>query len=146
MNRTKYKKVQKLSETERAYLAGIIDGEGTITLTVKQKGATRHLAVTVSGTEKTLFSYIVRCVGAGQLTHKRIYKSHHTPSYTYSIYSRQALDLLQQVTPFLKTYKQRRAKLALDRYLEVTPRNGKYTELSLREKEKFVEQFFSILP
>ena len=53
---------------------------------------------------------------------------HHTPSYTYAIYNRQALTLLEQVYPYLKTYKSQRAKIILNNYEKLTPRNGKYTE------------------
>jgi len=43
MKKAGYKKVSNLSIANRAYIAGIVDGEGTITLTVKQKGGTRQL-------------------------------------------------------------------------------------------------------
>ena len=140
------KKVKKLTPTECAYIAGIIDGEGTITLSVKQKGGTRHLAVTVSGTEMSLIEYLQKTIGVGRITNKKIYKDHHKPSYTYALYSRQAIDLLNQVSPFLKTYKSRRAKLALSDYVTCTPRNGRYTEQQKKDKEQFVEKFFAIVP
>lgn len=141
-----YKKVRKLSELEKGYMAGIIDGEGTVTLTVKQKGGTRHLAVTVSGTEHALIKYIQKIVGAGRIASKKVYKENHSQAYTYSIHSRQALDLLEQITPYLKTYKFKRAKLVLKSYVAVTPRNGRYSPEIEKKKEIFVEKFFSILP
>lgn len=141
-----YKKVRKLSELEIGYIAGIVDGEGTVTLTVKQKGGTRHLAVTVSGTEISLIKYIAKIIGAGRIVNKKVYKDNHTPAYTYTLFSRQALDLLQQITPYLKTYKYKRAKLVLKDYIKVTPRNGRYTPEMIKRKEKFVEKFFSIKP
>lgn len=76
-----YKKVRKLSELEIGYIAGIVDGEGTVTLTVKQKGGTRHLAVTVSGTEISLIKYIAKIIGAGRIVNKKVYKDNHTPAY-----------------------------------------------------------------
>lgn len=138
--------MQELSDIERGYIAGIIDGEGTITLSVKQKGGTRHLAVTVSGTEMALIGYLLKVTGVGRITRKKIYKEHHKPSYTYAVYSRQAIDLLEQITPYLKTYKIKRAKLALKDYVAVTPRNGRYTEAMKKKKEKFVVKFLAILP
>lgn len=141
---TLYRKVNKLSPVNAAYIAGIIDGEGTVTLTVKQKGGTHHLAVTISNTDLPLLQYIKNLIGAGKLTTKKTYKTHHLPSYTYAIYSRQALDLLTQVTVYLRTYKHKRAELALENYCKVTPRNGKYSQSVLCERHVFVQQFMSI--
>lgn len=135
-----------MSESECAYLAGIIDGEGTVTLTVKQKGGSRHLAVTVSGTESTLMNYLPKVIGAGRITNKKTYKLNHAPAYTYSIYSRQAISLLGQILPYLRTYKAKRAKLALKEYILVTPRNGKYSPEQKISKDKFVEKFLAITP
>ena len=141
-----YAKVNKLKPTEAAYIAGIIDGEGTVTLSVKQKGGTRHLAVTVSGTELSLIKYLPRVIGAGRITNKKVYKLNHAQAYTYAIYSRQAIDLLIQVLPYLQTYKAKRAAFALDQYISVTPRNGRYTSEQKIAIDKFVENFFAIMP
>lgn len=139
-------RVNKLSLVDKGYIAGIIDGEGTITLSVNQKGGTRYLAVTISGTEWSLISYLKESVGTGKITNKKTYKAHHSPSFTYSIHSRQALSLLRQIAPYLKTYKKHRADIVLQEYIKVTPRNGKYSSEQKREKEKFVERFFAITP
>ena len=83
-----YRKIRKLSVTERAYVAGIIDGEGSITLTVKQKGGTRHVTISISNTEIALLRYLGKIIGAGKLVHKRSYKPHHRPAYAYSLWNR----------------------------------------------------------
>ena len=129
---------------ERAYLAGIIDGEGSISLTVNQKGGSRIVAVTVSNNDLNLLLYVKEIIGAGQITNKNSRKKEHAHSYTYAIYSRQAIDLLKQVLPYLRTYKRKRAALILDKYLLVTPRNGKYTPEMKKNKQKFVDTFFAI--
>lgn len=46
-----YRTVAELSKIEAAYVAGLIDGEGTVTLTRKHRNEYRQLAVTVSNTE-----------------------------------------------------------------------------------------------
>jgi hypothetical protein len=81
--------MKTLSDVEAAYVAGIIDGEGTIT-------------------------------------------------------SRQALRLLAQVYPFPRTYKSQRARLLLDEYQGVTPRNGRYTLEQREAREQLVVRFFAI--
>jgi len=138
-----YKKVRVLSESESAYLAGIIDGEGTVTLSRGRKNAQRQLAVTVSSTDRELLEYVARVVGAGKITNKQIHKRNHSAAYTYQVYNRQALSILRQTVPFLRTYKRNRAEIALDGYLKVTPRNGKYSAEMIRLKEKFNDTFFA---
>ena len=146
MANARYQKVRKLSVAECSYVAGIIDGEGSITLTVKQKGGTRHLTILVSSTDETLLKYLQKIIGAGKILTKRVYKPHHKPAYTYSISNRQALSILSQAAPYLRTYKLRRAQIVLAQYILVTPRNGKYNDELRKKREKFVESFFSVAP
>jgi len=129
--------INTLSSTNAAYIAGLIDGEGTITLTRKHKNENRQLAVTISNTERQLLEFTLEVVGAGKITGKRTVSTKHTPSFTYAVYNRQALALLQQVQPFLRTYKAERAVLILSKYLELTPRNGKYSTVLKQARNKF---------
>ena len=66
---TTYRKVAELSEIDAAYIAGLIDGEGTVTLTRKHRNE-----------------------------------------------NRQALILLKQISPYLKTYKSDRSAVILRDY------------------------------
>ncbi|HEY4498775.1 MAG TPA: LAGLIDADG family homing endonuclease [Candidatus Paceibacterota bacterium] len=138
-----YKKVRELKKEEAAYLAGIIDGEGTVTLTRRNRNDQRQLAVTVSSTDRHLLEYVLQIVGVGKITNKRMNRSNHSPAYTYQLSNRQALSLLKQIAPFLRTYKRDRARVVLDGYLKVTPRNGKYSTEMLGAKEKFNSAFFA---
>ena len=140
---SEYKRVHVLSKAESAYLAGIIDGEGTVTLTRRNKNAQRQLAVTITSTDRPLLEYVLQVIGVGKITNKKMHKSNHSPAYTYQVFNRQALSVLKQVVPFLRTYKRDRAQIALDRYLSVTPRNGKYSIEMLEAKEKFNDTFFA---
>jgi hypothetical protein len=49
-----YLAVKSLSPLDAGYLAGIIDGRGTITLTQRNKNKQRGLVVTVSSTEMSI--------------------------------------------------------------------------------------------
>ncbi len=140
---SEHKRVRTLTKTESAYLAGIIDGEGTVTLTYRNKSSQRQLAVTVSSTDRRLLEYILRIVGAGKITNKKISRVNHSPAYTFQISNRQALSMLKQIAPFLRTYKRERTRIALSGYLKVTPRNGKYSAEMLRAKGKFNDAFFA---
>jgi len=71
-------------------------------------------------------------------------KSHHTPSFAYAVYNRQALSLLQKILPYLKSYKRQRAELILRDYVKLTPRNGKYTSEIMAEKIQFENTVLAI--
>ncbi|WP_417509428.1 LAGLIDADG family homing endonuclease [Methylophaga sp.] len=141
-----YKVTAELSAIDAAYIAGLIDGEGTVTLCRKHKNESRQLAVTISNTEQALLDYVLAKVVAGKITKKKTAQSHHTPSLTYAIYNRQALSLLKQITPYLRTYKRHRAEYILQHYLNVTPRNGKYSKELLDVRKQFEENVLNILP
>jgi len=141
-----YRKVRKLSPEDAAYIAGVIDGEGTLSLSRRHRGENRQLTVSISSTEPSLLKYVQNKVGAGRITRKRAYQDHHTPSATYAIDNRQALALLEQIAPYLRTYKTQRAKLILDHYLRLTPRNGKYTTALQQERAAFIERVLLLNP
>ena len=138
-----YKKVRTLTPVDASYIAGLIDGEGTITLTRKLRGGNRQLIVSVSSTEINLLQHIKEVTGVGRITGKRTYQPHHTPSFTYAVGNRQALIILQQITPYLRSYKAERAALVLKHYLRLTPRNGRYSLQQKVEREKFIQSFMS---
>jgi hypothetical protein len=142
----RYRTVRQLSPTDAAYIAGLVDGEGTVTLTRKHRGENRQLAVSISNTEKPLLEHVLKITGAGKITGKRTQQHHHSPSFTYAVYNRQALKLLKQIAPFLKTYKARRSKLILREYLVLTPRNGKYSPALRLNRLDFETRLLAIKP
>ena len=141
-----YRKARTLDQSDAAYIAGLIDGEGTITLARNHANERRGLAVTISNTERTILQFVLDAIGVGTITNKRAAKANHTPSYTFHVSNRQALALLQQIRPFLKSHKAKRADLVLTDYLRLTPRNGRYTESQVQERETFAQKFFAIRP
>ena len=79
-----YKAVNLLAQKDAAYIAGIIDGEGTVTLSRRHRSENRQLVISISNTERPLLAYVLDSVGVGKITGKRTYQSHHTASYTYA--------------------------------------------------------------
>jgi len=130
--------VRTINPTDCAYIAGLVDGEGTVTLVRKHRNENRQLSLSISSTERHLLEFVKDTVGAGKITTKRIARQHHSPSFTYAIYNRQAIALLRQICRFLRGYKAQRAELILNCYLAVTPRNGKYSD-ELRERKTAFE-------
>ena len=135
---------QQLSPEDAAYLGGLIDGEGTISLTRRHAGERRQLVVSISSTESCILDWVLATVATGKITRKRVVSSRHAPGLTYSISNRQALSVLTQVSPYLRSYKRRRAQLVLERYLILTPRNGKYSDATSRARDEFERDFLQI--
>ncbi|MGE3480775.1 MAG: LAGLIDADG family homing endonuclease [Gammaproteobacteria bacterium] len=141
-----YRTVKQLSLTDAAYIAGLIDGEGTVTLARKHRGENRQLAVSISSTERPLLQHVLDVTGAGKITGKRTAQHHHSPGFTYAVYNRQALSLLEQISPFLKSYKAKRSSLILQEYVALTPRNGKYPPILYLQRVAFERRLLAIKP
>lgn len=141
-----YRTVARLRAVDAAYLAGLIDGEGTIALAHRHRNEQRQLVVSISNTERPLLDWVRSVVGAGKITGKKTYKAHHAAGLTYAVSNRQALALLQQVAAYLRTYKAERAELILRDYVRLTPRNGRYTAEVRAARASLVEQFHALKP
>jgi hypothetical protein len=100
----------------------------------------------IASTERQMLEFVRDEFGAGKITAKRTYSSRHTPSFCFAVTSRQALNLLRQLEPFLRSYKRERAALALRHYESLTPRNGKYTPRILAARRRFERQLLSLRP
>jgi hypothetical protein len=86
--------MNNLSECDAAYLAGLVDADGTITVTRKHSNENRHPALSISNTDIDLLKFVSEKVGAGKITSKRVVHQNHTPSFAYVVYNRQALNLM----------------------------------------------------
>lgn len=84
-----------------SYLAGIIDGEGSISIEI-QSQSIRHnrkcdyysLRLIVTNTSLTLLNWIVFNFG-GTLRKRKLYASNHKQCYTWSLCSHNAANLLK---------------------------------------------------
>lgn len=104
------------------------------------------MVISISNTERPLLEYVLNTVGAGKITGKKTYQTHHTASYTYTASNRQGLALLSQISPYLKTYKLKRAQLILRDYVRLTPRNGHYTAEIKIARIDFEREVLAIKP
>jgi len=138
------KTLHALYPRDAAYIAGLIDGEGTITLTRERRGENRRLVVSISSTERVLLDFVAARCGCGKITNKRTSSDRHAPGFAYRITNRQALDLLRLIKPYLLSYKRRRAELALADYARLTPRNGKYSAGQRRTRDIFERKLLAI--
>lgn len=125
------------------YVAGIIDGEGTITLSRAHKtDKWRTPVVSVSSTTIEILNALVVVFG-GHICKHKVYKNHHLPSFSWRIEGRKAVDLCAQLKDcLLVPSKRERAGLIATKYVACTPRNGKYNAAITRKKQQFEDAFF----
>ena len=100
-----------LEETEKAYLAGLIDGDGSITWRDTER---RYWSVKVNMTDREIIDYLLTIGGTQS---QQLHKNRSRTLYGWYL-SRQAHvhDFLAAVSPYLKTYaKQARAREAIMR-------------------------------
>lgn len=131
-----------MNDIDRGYIAGLIDGEGSISLTRNHENEFRYPAVSVSSTTIELMNYLKdKC--QGHISTKKKYKENHTQSYAWSLRGDKAIELLREIKEYLRVpQKVYRANLIVNRYKEVTPRNGRYSDDLLKQKQEFEKQFF----
>lgn len=125
------------------YVAGIIDGEGTITLSrLHRTDKWRTPVVSVSSTTIEILNALVAAFGGHICTHKT-YKQHHLPNFSWRVSGRKAVDACTQLkTRLLVPSKRCRAELIATKYVDCTIRNGKYTAAQTRKKQQFERAFF----
>lgn len=135
-----------MKEWESAYVAGIIDGEGSIALTRMHRNEQRRPCITVASTDRELLEYIQSLTG-GIINNKKNYNTlKHKDSFTLSIKRKaEVFRTLNQILPYLRVIKKRkRANWIIENYENVTPRNGKYNKHLLQKKQFFEENFFKL--
>jgi len=125
-----------LVELERAYVAGIVDGEGTVTLMKYHKNETPIPYVSVANNNLQLLEWIKHRCG-GLIASKKKYKPHHSDSYVWSVHYDRALRFLKEIVKYL-IVKKPQTTLILSKYKSVTHRAGKYTPEMLSNKMKLV--------
>jgi len=136
-----------MSQIELAYLAGLIDGEGTITLCKKHASDKFKIPqVSMASTSYELVKIVADMTGIGHISQKKKYQDHHRQSYAWQCTnSQQAVALLRELLPYLReSAKWKRAKKLVSQWSSITKRNGKYTKVEYQLKTQFESEFFSL--
>ena len=132
------------TDAEAAYAAGILDGEGSISITRNHSGRWPSPQVSVASTDRELLDWLQARFG-GAISTKQPCQPQHSISYDWKLTDRRTLRFLQVVRPYLVIERKlRRCDLLLQAYLECTPRNGRYTEDMLLKKQAFLDNFASL--
>lgn len=134
-----------MTNVEISYIAGIIDGEGSIMLIKFHNNQLPAPCISISSTTLELLIWIKEKTSMGKIVNKRLYKDYYKKSYSYLVTHDNAINLLKLIIPYLViNSKKQRAELILNEYKTVTKRNGKYTESEMKVKDEFYSKFISI--
>lgn len=138
------------SEVERAWFAGIIDGDGCITMNSPGSSAAaankqRRPLVVIDSTDMEILEEVQRLYG-GSLVRKPKAREHHRQAWSWRLYGADLiLALLREVLPFMHcTSKRGRAQMLVDEYKTVTPRNGYYTPDLRSRRLDFERRFMAV--
>lgn len=137
------KETDTMNELDLAYAAGLIDGEGTVTLGKSHSSdCFRHPIVSMSSTTYELIDFLVINFGGKAVNHK-VYKDHHKRSWGWFLHYDAAINFLTIVLPYMKEpAKISRAKMIVEKYKSLTNRNGRYTKDEIQAKLDFETAFF----
>jgi hypothetical protein len=132
-----------MTDLEKGYVAGLIDGEGTVTLLKDRADAKfKYPVVEMTSTTYALVERMKEICG-GTISNQKVYKENYKQSYKWCIRGDKAIILLTEIKNYLlEPNKNYRANLIVNEYKTVTPRNGKYSEEMLEKKLDFEKRFF----
>ncbi|WP_346884969.1 hypothetical protein [Clostridium sp. UBA4395] len=135
-----------MTEIKKAYIAGIIDGEGSIMLQRFHTNQYPAPCVSIASTTIELLTWLKDTIGYGVIIKKKNYKPEkHKLSYSFVIKQNNAIKLLEDIYPYLIIEsKRKRAEMIITQYKALTPRNGRYTDEQLAKKEMFYEEFINV--
>jgi hypothetical protein len=123
------------------YLAGLFDGEGTVTL-YKAKRENRKPALSVSSTTYRFMELLKQRLG-GSISNHKTYQEHYKQSWSWKVVGNKAIDAIALLHPYIQDpSKLYRMRHVLNNYRQVTVRNGKYTSEQLGVKLQFENDFF----
>jgi hypothetical protein len=104
----------RLSLTQLAYIAGLVDGEGCIQINRRDNGKRFGLYVSIDNTDRRMIEWLERTIQYGFCTvQKKRAKANWNAGYRFVVQERYAADLLQRVKPYL-VIKREQAEVALE--------------------------------
>lgn len=119
-----------MKETDLAYIAGIIDGEGCITVSIRSPilkyGEISQVyapTVSVNMTDKNIIHWLQNITGEGKVYFQKSRNYRHKDLWTWRLCTRNGTRLLKQIKPYLKV-KRLQAELFME-CAEIRSRSGR---------------------
>ena len=112
--RIKLNDLTRLRKTELAYVAGIIDGEGCISLNKNRQTGYMALHLSVANTDELLADYLHSLFGGHRYVNRRSKRGpKHKNVWYWSLYAENAVTILKLILPYLKL-KRPQVELAIE--------------------------------
>jgi hypothetical protein len=135
-----------LKPTDRAYLAGIIDGEGGIGIYPRKKGGSNYfLKLSVTNTFYGVVDLLLNWLG-GATVFKRNDPPHQRPTWTWSIYQQNAIRVIRYARPYMRI-KAAQADLAeqfIDEFKDNRGRGKRVPAEQVVRREWFYQQMMAL--
>jgi len=94
-----------MTEVDKAYIAGFVDGEGCIQLQKKRKPGRYCLRFRITQTDKAILDWIKACTGEGTVRRWSLQSERHRERYEWYCGGYKALCILHEIYPYLKLKK-----------------------------------------
>lgn len=136
----------KLAIADAAWLAGYIDGDGSIGLYRNNgKRASRTPVLVIDSCDHEILGFVVGLVGGSVVTKPRS-KSHHRQAMTWRLRGpRKVIPVLRQILPFMRcAFKLERARLLIEEFNLCTVPNGMYSPARKANKRDFEASFMAL--
>lgn len=135
-----------VSKEDRAWTAGIIDGDGCVTLRPGGRWF-RNPIVVVDNTDMEILNELISLHG-GSLVKKKSKEAHHRQAWSWRLYGPdKVIAFLRLIRPYMRcAVKKERADLIIREYKLLTIRNGQYTVEQKEAKFDFERRFMAIGP
>ena len=115
-----------MKDTELSYIAGLVDGEGSISISKPTNSNNSFtLEVTVTNKDKQVISWLKESFGGGiRVKYKPEEKFYWSDCYGWKISAQKGLVFLKKILPFLRI-KKRQAELAIEFQESIRYMSGK---------------------
>ena len=134
-----------MNKTDIAYAAGLIDGEGTITLTKQASGNEfRYPVISMSSTTHELVEFM-QTIFSGNIIERNNRHPKWNKVWVWSVRGKNCLYMANLILPYLKEpNKIGRAGILVNEYKDLTIRNGKYDESQVLLKKDMERRFLAL--
>lgn len=127
-----------MTELEKAWLAGLFDGEGCISIYKREENKGYRLEVSVVGTDLSIISSLVDLIGVGRYRTRPSRATKWRACGEYKVSGKSARPLLEAILPYTRI-KTAEVELALElvacKYGERKPVYAKFRELRREQKQ-----------
>ena len=130
------------SELEWACTAGLIDGDGCISMQGGNSIGLRKPIVVVDNTDMEILDELLRLHGGSLVTKKR-YAANHRQAFSWRLYGSQHIRVfLALLYPYMRNaMKRERARMLIEEWPNVSIRNGRYTAEKRLVRNEFENRF-----